>query len=80
MSVKKAALKAMRKDSSLVANNDTVLARLTRLINTFAEDTTVQIQTFLLIGDASKLSVFNHLSPLLSAYTAQARDNNSQFL
>ena len=78
VSVKKAALKAMRKDSSLVTHNDAVLSRLTKLVNTFAEETTVQIQAFILIGDAGKLSVFNHLSPLLSKCPPPKKKNKEK--
>eukprot|EP01087_Luapelamoeba_hula_P012516 TRINITY_DN3494_c0_g1_i7.p1 TRINITY_DN3494_c0_g1~~TRINITY_DN3494_c0_g1_i7.p1 ORF type:complete len:2222 (-),score=349.50 TRINITY_DN3494_c0_g1_i7:16-6594(-) len=63
--VKKAALKALRKDPRAIASNDVAVTRLTKLLNTFAEETAVQVHAFLLIAEAGRLSVFSHLSPLL---------------
>lgn len=37
-----------------------------RFLNTFAEESQVQLQAFILLGEANRLSVFDHLSPLLS--------------
>jgi hypothetical protein len=39
---------------------------MARFLNTFAEESQVQLQAFILLGEANRLSVFDHLSPLLS--------------
>lgn len=64
--VKKAAIKAIRQYPQMIANNTFALQRLTRFLNTFAEESQVQLQAFILLGEANRLSVFDHLSPLLS--------------
>ncbi len=64
--VKKAAIKAMRQYPGLIAGHSYALQRLTRFLNTFAEESQVQLAAFILIGEANRLSVFDHLSPLLS--------------